>query len=178
MSRTAARSRGGPDSEGCGSAGGRRRGRFAESLRRTARGPELRRNLVYYEIVEVVRRGLLTVARASPSSLVPAPTSFATPVYNGLVRLIARNSRVYATAATLIIRVHFNVNKLLNPRRRPSSARSRPAAAPDVTYSLILNIAELKNVPNLQPRSPLVAAAAAARPPGRRAPFPAAVSNS
>lgn len=53
------------------------------------------------------------------------------------------------TAATLIIRVHFNVNKLLNPRRDTRVPLPARSPAPNVTYSLILDI-----VPNLRTSSP------------------------
>lgn len=53
------------------------------------------------------------------------------------------------TAATLIIRVHFNVNKLLNPHRDTRVPLPTRSPAPNVTYSLILDI-----VPNLRTSSP------------------------
>jgi len=70
---------------------------------------QLWRNLVYYEIVEVVRwtaAGPFWPARAPP----PLSSSRRAAVPSGWLLGIP----VY-TAATLIIRVHFNVNKLLNP---------------------------------------------------------------
>lgn len=85
-------------------------------------------------------------ARAFPP---PPQHTLSTPHPPGHRRsgwLLGIPARVYTATATLIIRVHFNVNKLLNPRRDTRGSPICSPAVPYVTYSLILDISELKNI--------------------------------